>query len=593
MIDVLEQIKNAISIVDVVQEKVPLTKKGREYLGLCPFHHEKTPSFYVNPQKGFYYCFGCQAKGNIFNFYVELYKLSFPEAVKALAQKANITLPSNYSLKQDPKINALYTICNLAQDYFHQQLFSKNGKIALDYLQNRGITLNLIKEFSLGFAPKDSSALWELCKQHKFYDEYLLEIGLLGYSEKGFLYSFFQNRVIFPIKNAQGKPIAFGGRALADEQPKYLNSKESALFSKRATIYNLSQSLINLRNNNLIVVEGYMDVVSLYKYGYNTAVACLGTAITTEHLALLNKYDKAPIFCLDGDNAGQKATDRVIDLYLNTLSIGMNPQFVFLQGGEDPDSFVVKHGVEGFNAQLEKTKGLSEVLWAQAIYNKNINLPEVSASVLQALQNRIKVIPDSNLRYKFSNYFKENLYQYGRIGKGRLPINKQVLKKEDHMVDANYIRDGILIGCVLLFPVILPDIEEELGNLIFKNATLEKLREYLIERVAQGENLQLAPELQTDIEYLLNLNLIKPVMVSILTPQNALNKFFETYNLVQKENFEIYMREIQNKLLEITQNLKAENNESTKQTMENQVVALLAEQQEIRKQIKKLTNVLQ
>ncbi|UQY81004.1 DNA primase [Candidatus Hepatincola sp. Av] len=591
MTDVLEQIKNAISIVDVVQEKVPLNKKGREYLGLCPFHHEKTPSFYVNPQKGFYYCFGCQAKGNIFNFYVELYKLSFPEAVKALAQKANITLPSNYSVKQDPKINALYTICNLAQDYFHKQLLSANGKMALEYLHNRGISLDLIKQFNLGFSPKDNSSLWEICQQHKFYDEYLLEIGLQGYSEKGFLYSFFQNRVIFPIRNTQGKVIAFGGRCLANEQPKYLNSKESTIFAKRANIYGLSQSLVNLKNNNLIVVEGYMDVVSLYKYGYNTAVACLGTAITPEHIVLLNKYDKAPIFCLDGDTAGQKATDRVLDLYLSTLNIGVNPQFVFLPNGEDPDSFLAKHGVEGFNSQLENAKGISEVLWLQATLNKNINLPEVSASVLQDLQNRIKVIPDSNLRYQFNSYFKENLYQYGKVGKARLPINKQVIKKEDYKVNANYIRDGILIGCVLLFPIILPDIEEELGNLIFTNATLEKIREYLIERVAQGEDLQLEQGLQADIEYLLNLNLIKPVMDNILTPQDALNKFFETYKLVQKENFEFFLKEIRNKLLQITQDLKNVNDETTKNAMYSQVEALLAEQQEIRKQIEQLTSV--
>lgn len=591
MIDVLEQIKNAVSIVDVVQEKVPLTKKGREYLGLCPFHHEKTPSFYVNPQKGFYYCFGCQAKGNIFNFYVELYKLSFSEAVKALAQKGNITLPSSYSLKQDPKINALYTICNLAQDYFHKQLFSASGKVALEYLQNRGITLDLIKKFSLGFAPKDNSLLWEACRQHNFFDEYLLEVGLQGYSEKGFLYSFFQNRVIFPIKNTQGKVIAFGGRCLANEQPKYLNTKESTIFAKRANIYGLNQSLINLKNNHLIVVEGYMDVVSLYKYGYNTAVACLGTALTPDHLALLNKYDKAPIFCLDGDNAGKKATDRVLDLYLSTLHVGVNPQFIFLQGGEDPDSFVSKYGVEGFNEQLKNAKGISQVLWLEATANKDISLPEVSASILQELQNRINVIPDGNLRYKFSNYFKENLYQYGRIGKTRLPIKKQVIKKEDYIVEANYIRDGILLSCVLLFPKILPEVEEELGSVNFKNPTLEKLREYLIERVAQGEDLQLVQELQTDIEHLLNLNLVKPVMDSIASPEDALKKFFETYKLVQKENFEIYIEEIQNKLLQITQNLKTVNDEATKKIMHSQMGALLAEKQEIRKQIKQLTSI--
>ncbi|MDR0483712.1 MAG: DNA primase, partial [Alphaproteobacteria bacterium] len=352
MQDFLNQLRDTISIVDVVQERVSLSKKGREYLGLCPFHNEKSPSFYVNPQKGFYYCFGCSAKGSIFTFYQEIYGMSFAEAVKALAEKAGIALPQKLNLsevyKEDTRKKTLIGIAEEARAYFSKNLFAPEGKKALDYLKNRGLSLETIKQFNLGFTLSSSQPLWESLERNGIHDEDILEVGLKNHNQKGELYDFFRNRVIFPIADNLGKTIAFGGRGMGDEMPKYLNSKESYIFHKKNTLYNLHLALQNLKNAPLIMVEGYMDVISLFNMGFKTAVAGLGTSITEEHIKIINKYDKSPIFCLDGDNAGQKATNRILDLYLNVIEIGMNPRFVILENSEDPDSYILKNGVEKF-----------------------------------------------------------------------------------------------------------------------------------------------------------------------------------------------------------------------------------------------------
>ena len=611
MQDFLDQLRDSISIVDVVQEKVSLTKKGREYMGLCPFHGEKTPSFYVNPAKGFYYCFGCQAKGNIFTFYQEVYKMTFTEAVENLAQKAGINIPAKLNLseafKEDSKKNNLISICESANHYFVQNLFSLEGKQALDYLRARGLKKETIEYFNLGFALNSSKPLWDELEKNGHYDEDILEIGLKNHNQKGDIYDFFRNRVIFPIKDAFGKTIAFGGRGMADEIPKYLNTKESHIFHKKNTLYNLHLALQNLKNNSLLVVEGYMDVISLFNNGFKTAIAGLGTSITPEHLKLINKYDKSPIFCLDGDSAGKKATARVTELYLSMFEVGMNPRFVMLEDSQDPDSYVIKYGKEKFQECLNNAKSLSEILWEMESEDQNLSLPEVSMMVLRELEKKISKIRDGQLRAKYLSFFKNKIYNYGRnnnpilYNNNRYGYNSQELP-ENVSKQLNYTneRDGILIACVLLYPEILYDVEEKLGLCNFKDTKLEKLRVTLLENLhiddVDIESCLVA--VQAECDYVLNMALVKPKLQSLLSADMARNIFNDSYNLIyiadlerSKQETLVEIKKLGQQLLEIRlrnqQNIVSEEQKS----IENKIQILMNQQIEISKHITSLKQI--
>jgi DNA primase len=604
----LDQLRDNISIVDVVQEKVSLTKKGREYMGLCPFHGEKTPSFYVNPAKGFYYCFGCQSKGNIFTFYQEVYKMTFIEAVENLAQKAGLSIPAKLNLseafKEDNKKNNLISICESANDYFSQNLSSQEGKQALDYLRNRGLKKETIDYFNLGFAFNSSKPLWDIIEKNGYYDEDILEIGLKNHNQKGDIYDFFRNRIIFPIKDAFGKTIAFGGRGMGDEIPKYLNTKESYIFHKKNTLYNLNLALQNLKNNSLIVVEGYMDVIALFNNGFKTAVAGLGTSVTLEHLKLINKYDKSPIFCLDGDSAGIKATERVTELYLSMFEIGMNPRFVMLEDSQDPDSYVLKNGKEKFQELLKEAKSLSEILWGIEAKDLNLSLPEVSMMVLRELEKKISKIKDSQLRSKYLSFFKNKLYNYGRnnsfiLHESNAYNHKSVETTEISKKKVNYIseRDGILIACVLLYPEILYDVEEKLGLCSFKDIKLEKLRLILLENIhfSDGDMSSFLSNSQEECNYVLNMSMVKPKLQSLLSAEIAKSIFNDSYNLILIENLEIAKKETLSDIKSLGQQLseiRVHNEQNTQnkeqKNIENKIQILMAQQIEISKHINAL-----
>ncbi|MDR2007423.1 MAG: DNA primase [Alphaproteobacteria bacterium] len=587
MQDFLNQLRDAISIVDVVQEKVSLTKKGREYMGLCPFHGEKTPSFYVNPQKGFYYCFGCGAKGNIFTFYQEIYGMSFAEALKALADKAGLIIPKKINLaeafKEDTRKKMLIGISTTARDYYTKNLFSESGKKALDYLKKRGLSLDTIKQFNLGFSLNDSHNLWEALEKDGIHDEDILELGLKNHNQKGELYDFFRNRVIFPIADNLGKCIAFGGRGMGDEIPKYLNSKESYIFHKKNTLYNLHLALQNLKNDHLIMVEGYMDVIALYNGGFKTSVAGLGTSITEEHLKTINKYDTSPIFCLDGDVAGLKATARVIDLYLNILEVGMNPRFVLLENGEDPDSYILKNGKEKFQEELEKSQSLSQTLWFFATTNKDLSLPEVAMASLKELQESVHKIKDRQLRERFLTFFKNKIYSYGEIDNSILYKNQsQEQIYTTPSLDYNTQRDAILIACVLCYPEILDNVEERLGLAQFNDSTLNKLKDVLLANI-NGDTRSAIESMPNECNYVWNLAAVKLKLPSIISSTAAEGIFNESYNLILIENL---LQEEQHTITKIKQlGEQLQHADSDKEHVAHKIQIFMQQKIEISKQI--------
>ncbi len=610
MQDFIDQLRDAVSIVDVVQEKVSLTKKGREYMGLCPFHGEKTPSFYVNPTKGFYYCFGCQAKGNIFTFYQEIYKMTFLESVENIAKKAGMTIPSKLNLsdvfKEDTKKNNLISVCEKASNYFSNNLFSMEGKKALNYLRSRGLKKETIEYFNLGFSLNSSKELWDNLEKEGYYDEDILEIGLKNHSQKGDIYDFFRNRIIFPIKDNFGKTIAFGGRGMCNEIPKYLNTKESHIFHKKNTLYNLHLAIQNLKNKSLVVVEGYMDVISLFNNGFKTSIAGLGTSITEEHLKIINKYDKSPIFCLDGDIAGIKATNRVIDLYINIFEVGMNPRFVILEDSQDPDSYVIKNGKDKFQECLNNSKSLSEILWENESSNLNLNLPEVSMMVLRELEKKISKIKDTQLKAKYLSFFKNKIFNYNR--NNNLIKNSSLYSYEEYngqkleLKQLNYEneRDGILISCILLYPEILYDVEEKLGLCNFKDLKLEKIRVTLLENIHLSESdlSSVLLAIKDECDYVLNMSMVKPKLQNILSQKDAEKVFNDSYNLILIENLEQSKRatleeikKLGRELSQIREDISSSKSNENKQNIENKIQILMNQQIEISKYINSLKRI--
>ena len=341
-------------IVDVVYQYVKLNKRGSTYFGLCPFHNEKTPSFSVTPAKQMYYCFGCGAGGNVFNFVMEYENYSFGEALQHLADRAGVQLPKiEYSAEAKRKAErraALLEINKLAAGYFFYQLRRENGKQAHDYLTGRGLSEETIKKFGLGYSDKYSDDLYKYLKSKNYSDELLRDSGLFNVDERRGMYDKFWNRVIFPIMDVNNRVIGFGGRVMGDGKPKYLNSPETTIFDKSRNLYGLNVARTT-RKNYLILCEGYMDVISMHQAGFTNAVASLGTALTSGHASLIKRYTQEVLLLYDSDDAGVRAALRAIPILREA---GVSSRVVNLRPHKDPDEFIKALGAEEFEKRLEQ-----------------------------------------------------------------------------------------------------------------------------------------------------------------------------------------------------------------------------------------------
>lgn len=340
----IEELKMQIDIVDVVGREVSLKKSGSNYSGLCPFHSEKTPSFMVNEERQMYHCFGCGEKGDVIKFVQSYYKLSFMEAVEKLAGEYGIKLPENRQRKPKKDYSKYYEINAMAARFFYNSLGTRNNR-GLAYLIRRGLSKDTITRFGLGYAPPKGYALVEYLRSQNVSDEDMLKVGLALNGKNG-LYDRFRDRVIFPIINTQDKVIGFGGRAIGDVQPKYLNSPESEIFLKKNNLYGLNFSKKDISAlDRAIIVEGYMDVISLYQSGIHNVAASLGTALTDNQARLLCRYSKNIVLSYDSDNAGINAALRGISVI---TAAGGKPRVLTVSDGKDPDEFVQKHGKDAF-----------------------------------------------------------------------------------------------------------------------------------------------------------------------------------------------------------------------------------------------------
>lgn len=378
--DFIEQLLARADIVDIINQRVPLKKAGATFKACCPFHQEKTPSFNVNPQKQFYHCFGCGASGDALKFLMEYEGLGFVEAIESLAQSYGMEVPrqkiSREQQKQQQKAKDYYDLMKDLARFYRLQLRDHPGSnVAKNYLRDRGLTAEIAKTYQIGFAPPGWDAITKLAQPDLVVDantkQQLIDLGMLVAKDDGGSYDRFRNRIMFPIRDGRGRVVAFGGRVLTDEdQPKYLNSPETPIFHKSNALYGLfemRQARISIEN--IIVVEGYMDVVSLAQFGVQNAVATLGTATTLEHLQMLFRQTNEIIFCFDGDNAGLKAAWRALKIALPMMENNRSVKFLFLPDGEDPDSIVRREGAQGFNQRTKNALTLSQ-FWLQGLQNR-------------------------------------------------------------------------------------------------------------------------------------------------------------------------------------------------------------------------------
>lgn len=398
----IDTVIHRTDIVDLIDSYVSLKKAGSEFEACCPFHEEKTPSFKVSPNKQIYHCFGCGANGNSLTFLIEHQHLDFVDAVQELAARAGLEMEyeasTSHTVTEDE--NDLYDILTQAAEFFQQQLHSHTAEVAQQYLQQRQLNQEVVQEFGIGYAPVGWDNLLKSLGSSSAKQDLLLRAGLLKTTEQGQVYDFFRNRLIFPIHDARGRVIAFGGRVLVDnkKEAKYLNSPETSVFQKGHTLYGWYQVRQQREVSRVIVVEGYMDVVALAQYGIRHAVATLGTATSGEHLKLLFRRIPEVVFCFDGDTAGQKAAWRALEISLPETKDGKMISFAFLPVEDDPDSLVRREGTEAFYAYLDQAVPLSQLLLDTVARQTGLKNLEGQVRFVQTMEKYLQQIPPGMYR---------------------------------------------------------------------------------------------------------------------------------------------------------------------------------------------------
>jgi DNA primase len=506
----LDEIRIRLPLVQVVGKRVRLSKRGQEYTGLCPFHNEKTPSFTVNEEKGFFHCFGCGVHGDVIAFVMRDEGLSFPDAVKNLAGEAGLKIPlvSATERQKQKQQDSLYPIIEVACKWFEVQLASNIGQTARSYLARRGFKNDVIKTFRLGYAPEERDSLKKELEKKGISESLSLAAGLLTKSSNGDnTFDKFRNRIIFPISDRRGRLVGFGGRSLGDIQPKYLNSPETQIFHKGFLLYGLNIAQKTARNNgNLIIVEGYTDVISLNQAGITEVAAPLGTALTEVQLEELWRIVDEPILCFDGDQAGQRAASRALDRALAQLKAGKSLRFITLADGEDPDSLIQSVGSQSFRSLISGSEPLSTMLWRVAGGEENLDTPESQLSVSKKIDALLLRLRDDDTRKFFRKYYREKLFSWrsqtdnskpsrdshnersqGRYSDFRgfkaisrsIPVSASLSSKADSAVG----RQKSLLRVFITFPFLAEEFHEELERFPFSIPKYCHMRDTIINAI--------------------------------------------------------------------------------------------------------------
>jgi DNA primase len=504
----LDELRARTDLAGLVGRRAKLIKRGREYAALCPFHNEKTPSFTVSPDKGFYHCFGCGAHGDAIAFLMQSEGLSFPESVERLAGLAGLEVP-----KPTPEQAAraergatLHEAVEAVCLWFCEQLQNDAGSGARDYLAGRGLEPATIAAFRLGYAPQRRGALKLAMYAKGFDDEVLIVAGLIKPSEEGREpRDYFFDRIVFPITDRRGRVVAFGGRTLGQSKAKYINSPETPLFHKGRMLYNLAAARRAAHDTGeVLVVEGYMDVIALVQAGFPAAVAPLGTAITEDQIGELWRLAPEPVLCLDGDAAGRRAGYRTAERALARLRPGKSLRFALLPESEDPDSLVQNRGPQALRQLLETALPLSDLLWLMHTEGRSFETPERRAGLRQVLRESVREILDSDVRAGYETEMKRRFdeafgyrtaaarqgptWRTGGRGSGRpkawagehsggrgvrIPERQRYFRQEQ-----------ALLAYLINHPELLTEFTEDVADLRLENRDLGRLRSALVDLIA-------------------------------------------------------------------------------------------------------------
>lgn len=492
--DFLETLRSRLSIIEVISKKTKLVRRGHDYFGLCPFHHEKTGSFKVDPARGLYYCFGCGKHGDIFTFVMESENILFSDAVEKLASSVGLDVPRIE--RHRDKDQSMYALLERIQFFFEDNLSETDNKGVLNYISYRGISLADIKKFHIGFA-NNTIKLITILKGAGFSDDELIKSGVF-FKYGMHLKNKFEGRLIFPIFNSSGRCIAFGGRTLTNEMPKYLNSPETEIFKKSENLYGYNLARKG-QYKDLIIVEGYLDVISMHRVGFDKTVAGLGTAIGEGHIDLCWKICDEPIVLLDGDSAGIKAAYRFMIRILPKLEPGKSFKFAIIPNDEDPDSIIVKGGVKNMQTILNNAMSLQAWLWRSSFSLFPSETPEQKTAVLQKIRDNIETIQNKSIRLLYNKWFNS---QTSELLFKKSEKNKNVFTDKISAIVPNSEKNQeILLALVIMYPYILDVVIERFVEISFENPRYKIIRDQILKEYNEKNNIDEIKEKIYNSEY--------------------------------------------------------------------------------------------
>lgn len=583
--NVLDEIRDRADIVDLIGEYVDLKRSGSNYMGLCPFHSEKTPSFSVSPSKSIFKCFGCGVGGDVITFVMKRENLSFPEAVEFLADKYNVRLEvyKDENKEAREKRNRLYEINREAGLHFLKN-YEASQKTQL-YLKNRMLSDKTIRSYGIGYSKDSWTDLYDHLTKMGYREDELLELNLISKSKNGNYIDRFRDRVMFPIINRNNRIIGFGARAFGDEKPKYLNSRETPIFHKGSNVFNINIISRESSRERIILVEGYMDVISLYNSGINYSVASLGTSLTIDQANIIKKMARDIYICYDSDSAGINATSRAIDIFLQA---SVKPKIIELEGGLDPDDFIKKYGVEGFENKIKSAISYIEFKIKKLKENFNLedseglsNFTIESAKILSSIKNPIErdiFVKDFSRKYNISYTAIENYINY--LNRNKLKETKREkfkVKKNTNVVKSNKARaQEELLSYSLLDNDIYKYIRNKIEAFYFTNAmtraVFEEIPRLYEEEMEVRDFLSLLESNRLiDKEFVENI-------LSIINDIHVNDKIVdELINTIEGN----YLRDRKNKILEYIEKLQGEENK-------NLLLEALKELQEINLKLNEL-----
>ena len=480
----LDELRDKIPLSDLIGRKVKLTHKGKEHTGLCPFHKEKTPSFTVNDDKGFYHCFGCGAHGDQIKYLMESEKMPFIEAVEYLANMAGMKMPDPdpKAAEKNERHHELLRLMECACRYFQAHLFGTAGEQARRYLIKRGMSSDLAKNFRLGYAPTGSGLLSHLAA-NKFSVKDIQALGLIAPNKDGNGYhDYFYDRVMFPVMNRRGQVIGFSGRILHEGEPQYLNSPETDLFHKGDLLYGLPQAIETVRKKNTaLVVEGNVDVISLHGAGFTQAMAPLGTAFTEDQIRLLWTMCDEPIICFDGDGAGRKAMVRALNRALPMLQPGKSLKFAYLPDGMDPDDMIRKKSVKAFQEEINGAKPFIWALWQMLLDGRTLDTPERLAKLEKDALETVGKITNERVRLYYQKEIQQRLKTLNQKGKKKtLPVTSLVSPTDSPQ----------LLSYILCYPSLCANFSEEIMQYFhFSNIALQMAFETIMTELLENPEI--------------------------------------------------------------------------------------------------------